>query len=73
MSAGVSFVKSEYRLIGSFTSDTASPFDAATAYTAKFGSITGAAGQKIFVQTKAINNTTGQAGVPQSTSAVIAA
>ena len=73
LSAGVSFVKTEYRLIGSFTSDTASPFDAATAYVAKFGSITGAAGQKVFFQTKAINNTTGQAGVPQSTSAVIAA
>lgn len=73
MSAGVSFVKSEYRLIGSFTSDTASPFDAAAAYVAKFGAITSSAGQKIFFQTKAINNTTGQSGVPQSTSAIVAA
>ena len=73
VSAGVSFVKAEYRLIGSFVSNDASPFDAATAYTAKFGSIADAEGSKIFVKTKAINNVTGQAGVPQSTSAIIAA
>jgi len=72
-SAGRSFVKSQYRYIGQFDSDAVSPFDLAAAYTAKFGAITSLAGQKIFVKTKAINQTTGQSGIPQSTSAVIAA
>lgn len=73
VSAGVSFVKSEYRLIGQFTANAASPFNAAADYVAKFGSITGKSGQKIFFKTVAVNVTTGQSGVPQSTSAIIAA
>ena len=73
VSAGVSFVKSQYRLIGQFTANAASPFDAAADYVAKFGAITGNAGKKIFFKTVAVNTTTGQAGVQQSTSAIIAA
>lgn len=73
VSPGRSFVKSQYRYIGSFASDAISPFVATTAYTTKFGAITSLAGQKIFFKTKAVNSTTGQAGVPQSTSAIIGA
>jgi hypothetical protein len=72
VSAGVSFVKSEYRLIDQVTANTASPADIKTAYESKFGSIVGLDGMKVFVKTVAISVTTGQAGVPQSTSAIIA-
>lgn len=71
VSAGVSFVKSEYRLVTSFDSDTASPLDMAAAYATKFGAITGAEDQKIFVKTVSINTDTGQAGIPQSTYAIV--
>lgn len=73
ISAGVSFVKSEYRLIGSFLANALSPYDLATEYVAKFGSLAGQSGKKIFVRTKAISVATGIAGTPQSTSAIIAA
>ena len=73
LSPGVSFVKSEYRLITQVTANTASPLDFATAYVAKFGAITGAEGQKVFVKTVAISTVTGQAGVSQSASGIIAA
>lgn len=73
VSAGVSFVKSEFRLIGRFTANAATPFVASAAYAAKFGSLVGAAGKKVFVKTVAISTVTGQAGVPQIASAIIAA
>ncbi len=73
VSAGVSFVKSEFRLIGQFTANAVSPFNLAAAYTAKFGSLTGTAGKKVFVRTVAISTVTGQAGVPQIASAIVAA
>lgn len=73
VSQGKSFVKSEFRLVTSFTANTATPLNMAAAYVLKFGAITGAEGFKIFVKTVAINNTTGQAGVPQITSGVVAA
>lgn len=73
VSAGKSFVKSEFRLIGQFASNTVTPYVASSAYANKFGSIAGSEGMKIFVKTVAINKTTGQAGVPQVTSAIIAA
>ena len=71
-SAGKCFVKAEYRLVSQFTANTASPLDMAAAYIAKFGDITGSEGMKVFVKTVAVNTTTGQAGVPQATSAIIA-
>jgi hypothetical protein len=71
-SAGKSFVKSEYREIGVLTSTSASPFNALSLYTAKYGSI-GSAGQKIFLKMVQVNETTGQEGTPIVTSAVIAA
>jgi hypothetical protein len=72
-SAGKSFVKAEYRLVSQFTANAASPLNLAAAYVAKFGAITGSEGMKVFVKTVAVNVTTGQAGVPQATSAIIAA
>lgn len=73
LSAGVSFVKSEFRLLGAFASDSAGPFVATTMYAEKFGAITGATGKKIFVKTVAINDETGQSGIAQQTSCIIAA
>ncbi|MFA5386714.1 MAG: hypothetical protein WC297_03555 [Candidatus Paceibacterota bacterium] len=72
ISAGKSFVKNLYRQIGVFVNTDVSPLSIATEYEAKFGDIAGA-GQKIFVQFKAVNETTGQAGVPVSASAIISA
>lgn len=71
-SAGVSFVKSEYRQIAVLTSADTSPYDALTDYTDKFGSI-GSAGQKIFIKMVQVNETTGQEGSAISNSAVIGA
>lgn len=72
LSAGKSFVKSEYRLVTQFTSDSVSPLNMAAAYVSKFGALTGQAGKKIFVKTLAIDSTTGQSSVAQSTYAIIA-
>lgn len=63
LSAGKSFVKSEFRRIGSYTAVAAHILDLATKYNAKFGAV-GAAGTKVFVRLKMINKTTGQAGIP---------
>lgn len=60
LSAGVSFVKSEFRLIQTFAGNASSPVDFETAYVAKFG--TPPAGSKVFVRCLPVNNTTGQAG-----------
>lgn len=59
MSPGRSFVKSEFRQIGTFAAATAFPIAAITVYTAKFGAVV--AGQKYFVRVKTVNNTTGEA------------
>ena len=70
MSAGKSFVKSEYRLITVLASAATTPVNLLSAYTAKFGGI-GSAGQKIFVKTVAVNETTGQTGTPSQVSAIV--
>lgn len=72
VSAGRSFVKSQYRLIHTFTGETASPLNMKASYEAKFGSV-GQAGQKVFVKLEAVNETTGQTGTPEQTSAIVAA
>jgi len=59
---GKSFVKNQFRLIGTIDSTDASPLDIKTMYDAKFGAV-GAAGQKIFVQVVGVNKTTGQEGI----------
>lgn len=58
----------------SITSNTtASPATIAAPYVAKFGAITGAAGQKVFVVVEAINNATGQRRVVGVVNDIIAA
>lgn len=71
VSAGKSFVKSEYRLLAILDNADTSPFAAGTAYVARFGAMT--AGQKVFVQMVGVNITTGQEGQPLSASAIVGA
>lgn len=71
-SAGKSFIKSEYRLIGTLAAAAVTPADIKTLYDAKFGSV-GVAGRKIFVKLEAVNATTGQVGTPSEVSAIVAA
>ena len=71
-SAGKSFVKSEYRQIEIIQAVVGGSIDLAASYIAKFGSI-GAAGQKVFVQFKHVNITTGQTSQPQEAVAVVSA
>jgi len=72
MSAGKSFVKSEFRLIGVMPNSQISPWDGTTAYQAVFGS-TGEVGQKIFCKVIQVEETTGIAGIPLSCSSVVVA
>lgn len=72
LSAGVNFVKSEFRQIDVIATADASPFSIETEYVAKFGAI-GAAGQKVFFEMVQVNTNTGQAGIPIQASAVISA
>jgi hypothetical protein len=72
VSAGKSFVKSQYRLISILAPAAATPVNLKAAYEAKFGSV-GMAGQKIFVKLTAVNATTGQEGTPSQVSAIVAA
>lgn len=51
---------SEFRLIDVIPTGSATPYDFAAAYIAKFGALTGTAGNKIFIQLYAVNDTTGQ-------------
>lgn len=62
VSAGINFVKSEYRLIATPGDTAMSPFDAAVAYIAVFGALP-AVGEKVFVKAKPIIIATGQDGV----------
>lgn len=70
-SPGKSFVKSEFRIIGTFDGSVTSPFVATSAYAAKFGSITGMTGKKIFFETVAISENTGMQTLPQQVSCII--
>jgi len=69
VSPGISFVKSEYRLIDILTNADTSVHDAIAEYVAKFGSV-GSTGQKLFFKIVPVNGTSGQEGVPLSTSAI---
>lgn len=71
-SAGRSFVKSQYRQIGTLAAAATSPADILSEYQARFGS-TGEVGQKIFVKLLAVNSNTGQAGTPSQVSALVTA
>lgn len=70
LSAGINFVKSEYRLIAILPNSDTSPADLLTEYQAVFGS-TGEAGQKIFVQCIQVEETSGIAGTSISASAIV--
>jgi len=72
MSAGKSFVKSEYRLIAILPNSSASPYDATAEYQAVFGS-TGTIGQKIFVKCIQVEETSGIAGIPIEASTLVIA
>lgn len=61
MSAGKSYVKSDYRQISTLAAATATGESILTEYVAKFGD-TGQVGQKIFVKFVPVNITTGQEG-----------
>jgi hypothetical protein len=63
LSKGVSFVKSQLRIISTDQAGTGTPYTATTAYIAKFGAVP-VTGQKVYFELKVINTTTGQAGVP---------
>lgn len=70
LSAGISFVKSQFRILQNFAAAQASPLVGTAAYAAKFGAFV--AGQKIFVSIEFISITTGQSTVQQITSAIAA-
>ena len=72
LSAGVNFVKSEYRQIDVMVTADASAFSIETEYEAKFGAI-GAEGTKIFVKMIQVNWATGQAGSAITASCIVAA
>lgn len=70
VSPGRSFVKSDFRYIGTYAAADISPLDISANYIAKFGHV-GAAGQKVFVKVQHISGTTGQASIPQVYECVI--
>jgi len=72
LSAGVFFVKSEYRTIYTLLNTHSSPFEIGGYYKLKFGAIP-AEGSKIFVRLAQVNLTTGQAGIPIQASCIVAA
>lgn len=58
LSLGINNANSRYRFIGSFAAAAASPYNIASIYTDKFGTIK--ADQKIFIRAKYVSNLTGQ-------------
>lgn len=70
LSAGVNFVKSEYRQIAVLDNGDTSAYDLLAEYQAKFGS-TGSAGQKIFVKCVQVETSGGQTGTPLEASAIV--
>jgi len=69
MSAGKSFVKSEFRRIAHYAPTEVSPIDILSDYVSKFGS-TGAIGQKIFVKVFTVSAITGQTGSASQVSVI---
>lgn len=70
LSAGINFVKSEFRIISHVAAAQATPYVATSDYEAVFGT-PGAAGSKVFFEARVIDLTTGQAGAPVQTSCLI--
>ncbi len=71
VSAGKSFVKSEFRQIGTFAGNGASPQALGAMWAAKFGSLV--TGQKIFVRLKFVDKNTGVSGQYTSASTIVVA
>lgn len=71
VSPGISFVKSEYRLIAVEAAAAASPLAEGADWETKFGDLV--AGQKVFVKIVFVNNTTGQESNAQQLSCIVAA
>ena len=69
LSAGKSYVKSEYRQIGTIPAAGATPFNVKALYLAKFGG-QGEIGQKIVFKLLPVNMTTGQAGAASSSEVI---
>jgi len=72
VSAGISFVKSEYRLIDVLTDADVTPVALKVPYEARFGAIP-AAGLKIFVKAVQVVKATGIAGTTISASCIVSA
>lgn len=72
ISAGISFVKSEFRQVTTWADTTGSPADFAGSYIAKFGAVP-AEGTKIFIKLVQVHKTTGQAGIAIQASLIVAA
>lgn len=73
VSAGINFVpRSGFRKIFQTALNGTSPSNIATAYNAKFGSLVGLDGAKVFVRARIIN-ASGVAGVPITASAIVQA
>lgn len=70
MSAGKSFVKSEFRIIDLLAAADTSPVTATSAYIAKFGNV-GAVGQKIHFRLTAVSKATGIKGSTSEVSTVV--
>ena len=69
VSPGRSFVKSQFRKIGTLSNGDTSPYDFETEYTAKFGDPV--VGQKVYVAMLGVNESTGQAGIPLQASTIV--
>jgi hypothetical protein len=70
VSAGKSFVKSEFRVVSSVAPATATPYVATADYADVFGG-PGLAGQKVFFEAYYISLTTGQKGLPLQASCLV--
>ena len=69
LSPGISFVRSEYRIIEILAAAATSPADIDASYTAKFGAPT--EGAKIFVTLETVNITTGQKSVDSHVDTIV--
>jgi hypothetical protein len=71
LSAGISFVKSEYRLLEVIVAADVTPYDIYPAWNARFGLLT--AGAKLFVKFVGVNSATGQEGTALTASTIVIA
>jgi len=71
LSPGINNANSRFRFIGTAAAAAASPFDAYSIQTAKFGSLV--AGQKAYVRCKFINKLTGEVSLALKASAIVGA